>query len=44
MMREGLAAAGDGLEGFGERAEAAVSLLASDQSPEASGRPPGSGR
>lgn len=31
-MLEGLAKAGDGPEGFGERAETAVSLLASDQS------------
>lgn len=42
MMLEGLSKAGDGPEGFGERAETAVSLLASDQSPEASSRPPGS--
>lgn len=42
MMLEGLAKAGDGHEGFGERAETAVSLLASDQSLEASSRPPGS--
>lgn len=44
MMLQGLANAGDGHEGFGERAETAVSLLASDQSPEASSRPPGSQR
>lgn len=43
-MLEGLAGAGDGLEGFGERAETAVSLLASDQSLEASSRPPASQR
>lgn len=42
MMPEGLAKAEDGHEGFGERAETAVSLLASDQSLEASSRPPGS--
>lgn len=40
MMREGLAEAGDGHEGVGERAETAVSLLASDRSPEACSRPP----
>lgn len=42
MMLEGLARAGDGHEGFGESAETAVSLLAWDQSLEASSRPPGS--
>lgn len=42
MMLEGLAKAGDGHEGFGERAETAVSLLAWDQSLEASSSPPGS--